>query len=338
MYRFRDFFALTPKEETKEGQPLSFLYSDTMNLLNDVHKADSVQLVITIDATYSGYLLNNRVYPGKFMSDIRSWGTWVSVDRGGLAPFDKPVLTHHEQTDGDPIGRVVGAKFVQLWNDETQFKDDFKNPVGRYQEGSGKIVIDAEIMDVDAQSKILDGRYRTVSSGQSSPDAWCSICEHNIGKTQDYCKHYPGGRYEVEVKGTDDTKTVIMYLITGFLDYHEVSFVNVPGNAFAQVTSISDVEDTLKKAEDELQVPHAQSLGVGTFDRYSRVTLMDSAGNKTDLVRPKGSKDEIPYSSDNVRGPKHVSFIDLEVPASTEGDDVQVKKGSMDEHSSAKVV
>jgi len=337
VYRFRDFYALTPEEENKEGTPLSFLYGDTLNLLDDAKKSKKTSLIITVDATYSGYLLNNRVYPGKFMSDRRSWGTWVSEEKGGLAPFNKPVLTHHNQTDGDPIGRVVGAKFERLWSDESRFKDDFKNPAGRYDLGSGKIVIDAEIMDPDAMLKILDGRYRTVSSGQSSPDAWCSICKHNIGKTQDFCQHYPGGRYEVEVEGTDQTKTVVMYLITGLLDYHEVSFVNIPGNAFAKVTSVADVEDTLKQVEDDLKLPHAQSLGIGTFDKYAQVTLMDSEGHTTELIRPEGADDKIPYSSDNVRGATHVSFIDLEVPASTEGDDKESPDGSMQQHSPAKV-
>ena len=107
VYRFRDFFTMAPEVDLKEGEPLPYLYGDTLNLLDSV-SSQATQLVVTIDATYSGYLLNNRVYPGKFVRDKRSWGTWISADRGGLAPFDKPVLTHHQQSDGDPIGRSTG--------------------------------------------------------------------------------------------------------------------------------------------------------------------------------------------------------------------------------------
>lgn len=329
VYRFRDFFTMAPEVELKEGQPLPYLYGDTLNLLDSV--SAKTQLVVTIDATYSGYLLNHRVYPGKFVRDKRSWGTWISTDRGGLAPFDKPVLTHHQQSDGDPIGRITGAKFMQLLNDEQLFLTDFKHPATQYDKGSGKIVLDVAINDEDAKLKIVDGRYMTVSSGQSSPNAWCSICKHDIAKSGDMCEHYPGVSYDVPVKGKakDETKAQVMYIITGLLDYHELSFVNIPGNAFAQVTSVSDIMKTLKQAEDDLGLDHAQSLGVGSFDRYARVALLDAEGHVTELIRPEGADDDIPYSKDNVRGASHVSLIDLEVPASTLKTDELENTGSM---------
>jgi hypothetical protein len=272
------------------------------------------------------------------MSDIRSWGTWISKERGGVAPYDKPILTHHAQDSGDPIGRVVSAKWVRLWGDQARFQDDYKSPAARYDEGSGKIVIEAAILDKDAQEKVLDGRYSTFSSGQSSADAWCSVCGHNIGGTGQWCEHVPGRVYEVELDGSEDTRSFQMYLITSYLDYHEGSFVNIPGNAFSKVTEIkADELQTLgSQIEDSMNLEHADSYGVATLPAWSQVTLLDSAGGKTDLIRPEGAEDKIPYGRDNVRGSTQVAVIDLEHVAATADQTDSDTEGTMDYDAFAK--
>lgn len=328
MHRFRDF--LTVPGSPKEGQPLPFLFSDSLSLLGDVQGKEGLKVVVSIDATYSGYLLNHRVYPGKYMGDRRSWGTWISKDRGGVAPYDKPILTHHQQDRGDPIGRVVTARWIQLWNDAGRFKDDWRQPATRYEEGSGKIIIDAAILDPEAQVKVLDGRYSTFSSGQSSSNAWCSVCGHDVA-ADGWCEHVPGRVYEIEAED-ESVQQVSMYLITGYLDYHEGSFVNIPGNAFSKVTEIKvdDLERVAKQVEDGLRVEHANSYGVAALPAWSRVALVDAAGATTELVRPEGAEDKIPYGRGNVRGPTSVAVIDdIETPASVETDQAE-PEGTME--------
>jgi hypothetical protein len=331
MYRFRDFYTLKPTLELAEGTPLPFLFSDSLSLLDDVTKEEGVSLVVTIDATYSGYLLNSRVYPGQFMSDLRSWGTWVSQQHGGVSSYDKPVLTHHDQSHGDPIGRVIDAKYVQLWADNARFQDDYKHPTTDYDKGSGKIVVQAHITDPDAIMKVADGRYKTVSSGQTSADAWCSVCKHNIGKTRKLCEHMPGQTYQVEVEGDEDeTVSVSMYLISGYLDYHELSFVNIPGNYNSMVTAIQELQDALRKTETNLKLEPADMVGHTEFSRYAQVTLLDSKGKTTELIRPEGAEDSVPYGRDNVRTSPSISLIDLDVPASIAKGEKENQEGAMD--------
>ena len=317
MFRFRDFCTLN--QPTAEGTPLPFLYSDALNILVDTVE-NKVSLLVTIDATYSGYLLNDRVYPGRFVRDHRTWGSWVSKTHGGTAPYDKPILTHHQQTDGDPIGRVVASKFVQLWKDDEKFTNDYRSPVTDYVEGSGKIVIDALITDPEAQARILDGRYLTFSSGQTPSNAWCSICKHDAIVTGRWCEHVPGQAYEIN----DDGEMATAYIITGYLDYLEGSFVNLPANAFAMVTSIKEINQHGKEVEETLGLPTSDRFSYHSVDSYSRVALVDAQGGVTELIRPEGAKDHIPYGKDNVRRSSVVSVVDIDL-AATKSDDNRQK-------------
>jgi len=313
-FRFRDFCTLN-LGQAAEGTPLPFLFSDALNVLADTSE-NKVSLVVTIDATYSGYLLNDRVYPGRFVRDHRTWGSWVTKDHGGTSPYDKPILTHHKQTDGDPIGRVVSSQFVQLWKDDDKFTNDYQAPVTDYVEGSGKIIIDALITDPEAQARILDGRYLTFSSGQTTTNAWCSICKHDAKATGAWCEHVPGVAYEIN----DDGDMATAYLITGYLDYLEGSFVNIPANSFAKVTSIKEINQRGREVEEEVGLPESDRFSHHSTDRYARVALLDSKGGVTELIRPEGAEDHIPYGKDNVRKSSAVSVVDIDLAATKSND------------------
>ena len=204
--RFTDLFGMPER---------SNMYSDANNLLEDLYSSiNSPSFRVTIKATHSGYLLNNRVYPG---SGVKAGAaSWVSKDNGGTAGYDKPFLKHHD-SKSEPIGRIDSQKFVQLWEDD-QFKNDWKNPDHGTKPGSGYIIISGTVSDKDAQQKILDGRYKTVSTGQSSNKAYCSICGHDWlsdSDEEEVCNHRPGRVYDV------DGVKYRAYLVTGKMKYME---------------------------------------------------------------------------------------------------------------------
>ncbi|RKZ12961.1 hypothetical protein DRQ53_14040, partial [bacterium] len=188
-------------------------------------------LKVSIRATHSGSLVNNRVYKGIHMKDATS--TWTD-------PYSRPILTHHADGGGmfgppaeDPKGRVVSAEFTQL-RKGSGFENDFKRPqLGGM--GSGYITVEAFITDWDAIQKILDGRYLTVSSSQTTDEMVCSVCQQDWFK--DYCEHSPGETYEVETgKGKKaKVREYFCYGIAGPLVYRELSFVNVPAQPNAKV-------------------------------------------------------------------------------------------------------
>ena len=70
---------------------------DALDKLKD--SGDSGQVLrVQIRATNSGWLVNNRVYPGINMQN--SVGTWTDKAHGGTGMYNRPVLLHHESGSG----------------------------------------------------------------------------------------------------------------------------------------------------------------------------------------------------------------------------------------------
>ena len=287
--RFTDLFCMPER---------SNIFSDANNLLEDFYIADnSPNFRVTIRATHAGYLLNNRVYPGRGVRAGAS--SWVSKENGGTSGYDKPFLKHHD-AKSEPIGRVDSQKFVQLWDDK-KFNNDWKNPDHGTSPGSGYIVISGIISDKDSQQKILDGRYKTVSTGQTSNKAYCSICGydwlHDAKDDEEMCDHKPGKVYQV------DGVKYKAYLVTGNMKYLECSFVNHPANELAGILS-ADFDSSLvpKSNEEKIQVVTADTMG-----GICSIALADSEGRVTELIKSAEEKDELPYSSNNVKRSVRIS-------------------------------
>lgn len=273
--------------------PTDNVFTDASQLLEDINVggAFNPHLRVTIRATHSGYLLNNRVYPGKGVRDGAP--SWVSRDNGGNAGYDKPILLHHEG-DADPVGRIDYQQYVPLWKDQ-KFDEDWKHPDVGINPGSGFIVLSGKIADRDAQERILDGRYKTVSTGQTSDKALCSICGSNWAGLRFFedppCDHKPGKAYEV------DGKNYLAYLVTGKLTYMECSFVNHPANQMATVVGVdADPKITTNEDSGEPELKSNDTAG----DIYS-IKLYDNQGNSTELIKRKGEEDEVPYGEGNVK-------------------------------------
>ena len=230
---------------------VDFTSSNRMAMNRDMHlrmldaAADNLaSLRVGIRATNSGTIVNGRVYKGVHMVDAVD--TWFK-------PYPRPILTHHADGGGmfgpeptDPKGRVVSAAFTQLRKGKA-FENDYKRPDPAGGMGSGFITVEADITDPDAVQKILDGRYLTVSSSQTTNEMTCSICGQDW--FEDYCDHSPGHTYQIEVGSgkKKEMREFFCYGIAGPLVYRELSFVNVPAQVNAQVLGIleKDSEDNL---------------------------------------------------------------------------------------------
>lgn len=170
-------------------------------------------LHIKIEAIHAGKTKNNTFYPSDKLkgdpllsSGVHSW----------VYPYNKPMLTHHNQHDGEPIGRVIEAQYD-----------------GYSKSGREGILVTAEIVDKEAMEKVLDGRYHTVSIGAETDGALCSICGKDIIK-DGFCGHWPGETYDGEKA----------FMLVGNVWFQELSFVNVPADQDAMVVSINKILDT----------------------------------------------------------------------------------------------
>jgi len=277
--------------------PLRELRERNMRLFDSA--GSSVEsLKVSILATCSGSLVNGRVYKGTEMqAGADSW----------TKPYPRPILIHHASGGGmfgpdpvDPKGRVTEAKFTALRKGRS-FENDFKRP-DRGGKGSGFIITEAMITDPDAIQKVLDGRYLTVSSSQTTDSMICSICGQDW--FHDMCDHQPGHTYEVEVgKGkSKKTQEYFCYGVAGSLSYQELSFVNVPAQVNAQVLGVLEQDET----KDSLNL-----MTMSDHNALQHVALCDAEGNiiqelaatqkesdamgdisKKTLVEMPGTKDE----------------------------------------------
>lgn len=165
-----------------------------------------------IEGIHAGMTKNFNYYSRGELE--RVVGTW-------LEPYLKPVLTHHN-THSEPLGRVIDAKVKR----------------SRLKKGSYCTELTLKILDSDAQEKVRDGRYSTVSIGSTVTSAICSICGNDWAKN--YCEHRKGRVY-------DGNK--LCYWKLTLSEHSEVSFVNVPADEYAQVIAIYDDDDDGGKEE-----------------------------------------------------------------------------------------
>ena len=217
-----------PKQvELYDTFPIKFAVSNKDALISDSKNEirDGYSLVCEIDATHAGTIINNRIYPPEHMQKgIRTW----------TSPYKKPVLVNHDDSK-DPIGRVISAKYFKTnrGNEMKEYK-----PVLRESDGYGYQRLTVKVTDPEAIKKILDGRYETVSVRMSTENAFCSICNQDWSGMDGPCDHMPGQKYDGK----------LAYMITGALNYREVSFVNIPADEYAGVKEaiISEQKDSLK--------------------------------------------------------------------------------------------
>ena len=264
------------------------IIQDSLNLVSDMTASTKpFKLRTTIRATNSGYLLNNRVYPGTRMKDATN--TWVH-------PYNKPIIKNHDEYS-EPLGRIVKAEYHQL-KTGNDFLKDFVNPDTGDDMGSGFITVQAIINDRDAIEKIIDGRYNTVSAGMGFDAAYCNLCGSNFAdrhENADVCEHNPGRIYQVE--GRD----MQCYAIAGKISYKELSYLNSPAQPNAKTLSaVSDASYDAIRTDNENYEPLA-SYGSGSLLSLS---LSDNDGHTIELLNV-GSNNQLSNVAARIK-PKHV--------------------------------
>ncbi len=163
------------------------------------------KLIVEMEAIHVGRTRNYTFYTEEGLRNgLSSWTT----------PYNKPVLTHHNTYSGEPIGRIIDAKY----SNETM-------------SGIDGLVFTVEINDKDAIEKVLDKRYQTVSIGASTDKVTCNIC--GTDRTESWCSHYPGDTYDEQT----------CHFIIGTTLGKEVSYVNTPSDQNAGNRSVQVVDE-----------------------------------------------------------------------------------------------
>lgn len=211
------------------------------------NESNITMLYPKIEAIHAGRTRNfNRYLAEKLKGDpeLKS-GVYSWTD-----PYPKPVIHNHD-VETEATGRVYSASYSDIT-----------------LAGRPGIIVTPKITQEKAIKDILEKRLLTVSIGASTNAAVCSVCGTDI-INEGFCGHMRGEEYDGQVAEW----------IAGDLWFDELSWVNVPADSNAMITSnnlsdnsllttekvvVKSVSDSLEKEENILEktqvVDHQEEL------------------------------------------------------------------------------
>lgn len=185
---------------------------------------DSNSLMVEIEGIHAyPHATRNftRYMPNCLKSSIPSW----------TKPYRKPVIKHHNEANGETIGRIIDVTYK---NNKTL-------------SGTPALLFTANIPDEQAKKEIQNGLLATTSIGVIAHDVRCSICGEHLedgimedGTTR--CGHERGQEYDV------NGKKEICYWDIYKMEAKELSYVIVPSDVFAKNINIYPATTTSNKA------------------------------------------------------------------------------------------
>ena len=145
-------------------------------------------------------------------------------------PYLKPLIKHHNDQNGEIIGRIYDA----LWTDNTSV------------ENTGGLIFTISVPDKKAAEEVKNRILETVSIGVSANDVRCSICGSHILDAEEGCPegHERGMIYEGEAGCWD------IYDI----DPKELSYVIVPSDVYAKNKRVYLAKDASKNQRIETNI------------------------------------------------------------------------------------
>lgn len=135
-------------------------------------------------------------------------------------PFPKPVIHNHD-VNTEATGRVYSASFTEYTS-----------------AGRPGIIVTPKITQEKAIKDILEGRLLTVSIGATTNAAVCTVCGTDI-INEGWCGHMRGEQYDGNV----------CEWVAGDLFFDELSWVNVPADSDAMITTNGLTNNTMSTGE-----------------------------------------------------------------------------------------
>lgn len=243
-------FVETKSEDKENKINLSEGYTQTY--------VDKDSLMVDIEAIHSIITRNDTLYTEQCIKDSIPYWT---------APYERPVIMHHNEKDGKIIGRVKAANAIA--------KSE--------RSGTAALELVANIGDEEGKKGIKNGTLATVSIGAIAHDIRCSICGTNIVE-EGLCEHEKGEYY--------DNKRC--YWIVNKIEPKEVSYVIVPSDIYAHNTR---VYEAVKKNKNEVNESMSnifadliEAHGLGSVDVTESKVEETKEGTQVDEEVKDGAK------------------------------------------------
>lgn len=219
-------------------------------------------LMVEIEGLHSILTRNNTKYTDKAMKQSEKYWTY---------PYERPVIMHHNESDGITIGRVKNA----YWTDvETR-------------SGTGALRFNTNIAHKDGIDGVNNGTLSTVSVGLIAHDVTCSICGKQVELDEDevpLCGH---------IRGTTVNGELCYWNINEF-EPKELSFVIVPSDPYAHILNVEEVGETKKQnlSESTKSNKEVNKNMHGLFDDLineanEAIGLSESAKEETSKTKKK---------------------------------------------------
>lgn len=186
-------------------------------------------------------------------------------------PYHRPVIKHHNEKNGEIIGRVLSATYSD------------KSSV----EGSGAQILTVAIPKKDAAEDIHNGLLETTSIGALGIDVRCSICGQNIAE-EGKCEHERGQVYDGKTCYWDVYK----------IEPKEISYVVVPSDPFSKNKKVymasevipnlngkKEVKENFASNNKTVPIKEEQDGGNNPLNEEEVKQLQDKIKELTDKVK-----------------------------------------------------
>lgn len=238
---------------------------------------DENSLMVDIEAIHSRITRNYTYYSPECLKDSVPY--WTN-------PYERPVIMHHNEKNGQIIGRV---KAVEYKESETRSE-------------TPALIFTVNIGDEEGKKGIKNGTLSTVSIGVIAHDLRCSICGTNLAE-EGMCEHEKGETY--------DNK--LCYWIINKMEPKEVSYVIVPSDIYAHnlrvyeaikkkksevKESVDNIFEDLIKSTQEI-VESIQSTGVAEGTQVDEEVKKDEEVNAPESEEIKQETDNPINNSNN---------------------------------------
>ena len=206
------------------------------------------------------------------------------------SPYEKAVIMHHNDEDGQIIGRVKKAEMI-----------DSK------RSGTPAINFTCNIGDENGIKGIKNGTLATVSIGAVAYDVRCSICGENVAICD--CEHEKGHVYDGK----------LCYWTIEEMEPREVSYVILPSDKYAQTMKV--YKPGKKELKESVEVRKKMSVCDAILKQLTEGVDDEVAKDKVVIDEEVKDKKDEKKDEDEKKEPEEKPVVDEE-----KEDEVEEKK------------
>lgn len=228
---------------------------------SDVNALDPESLMVEIEGIHAiPFATRNftRYTPKCLKESIPSWTN----------PYRRPLLKHHNEENGEPIGRIIAAEY--------KTRDT--------NSGTPALCFTVNVPDDKAKEGIKNGLLSTTSVGVIARDVRCSICGAPITDIEEGCPngHERGTRCE-----KNDGTTEVCYWDIHEMEAKELSYVDVPSDMYSKNIDYYPVKN--KKSGNQPQIKESLDPALDTKNKGEQ-HMPDDMKAQLDEAIAKASK------------------------------------------------